>query len=68
MDKLQSDIIGLFKLEHQAWVKAITEAEEKNTGVDVNLGGGFAERIDSVMKAFREFGERHKKIGRKLFG
>ena len=64
MDKLQSDIIGLFKDEHQAWVNAIKDAEEKGTGIDVNLGGGFAVRVDLVMKAFREFKERHKKIMR----
>ena len=63
MDKLESDVIDLFKREHQAWVKAISEAEAQETGIDVNLGGGFAERVDLLMKSFREFRVRHKRKG-----
>ena len=60
MEELQKKVMELFKLEHQDWVRHIKEAEESGEGVDLNLGGNFAERVEGLMTAFREFDERHK--------
>ena len=60
MDELEKKIVMLFKEEHQAWATAIHEAETSGEGVDVNLGGGFAERMAQLLDAFREFRMRIK--------
>jgi len=52
--------MNLFKEEHQDWVKHIKDAEEAGEGIDLNLGGNFAERVEGLMAAFREFKERNK--------
>ena len=61
METLEKEVMALFKEEHQDWVKHIQEAEEANEGVDINLGGKFAERIEKLMTALRNFRERNKK-------
>ena len=61
METLEKEVIALFKEEHQDWVKNIKEAEENNEGVDINLGGKFAERVEKLMTALRNFRQRNKK-------
>ena len=65
MEEMEKRVMELFKQEHQDWVKHIKDAEEAGGGIDLNLGGNFAERIEGLMTAFREFKERHK--GKKGF-
>lgn len=65
MEDLEKDVVDLFKNEHQDWVKAIKEAEEKGEGIDLNLGGNFADRMAKLLEAFREFRKRSK--GKKGF-
>jgi hypothetical protein len=67
MDELEKNVVQLFKEEHQAWVLAIQEAEKTGEGIDINLGGGFADRLEKLLLAFREFKQRHKKK-KGLFG
>ena len=68
MEELEKNIMTLFKEEHQDWVKHIKEAETSGEGIDLNLGGNFAERVEGLMTSFSEFKERVKqKRGRKLF-
>ena len=59
MEKLEESIVELFKEEHQDWVNSIKKAEMNNEGVDINLGGKFAERMQSLLKEFRDFKLRH---------
>ena len=61
LEELRKNVIRLFKEEHQDWVKHLEEAEKNNTGVDLNLGGNFAERVQSLNEAFEEFRARSKK-------
>jgi len=61
MDALEKTVINLISEEHQDWVKHIKEAEEKGVGIDLNLGGAFAVRLEKVLEALREFRGRHKK-------
>ncbi len=61
METLEKEVVAIFKEEHQDWVKHIEEAEETDKGVDVNLGGNFAERLEKLLTALRNFRERHKK-------
>ncbi len=61
MEILEKEVMALFKEEHQDWVTHIKEAEENEEGVDINLGGKFAERIEKLMTALRNFRERNKK-------
>ena len=65
MEEMEKRVMELFKEEHQDWVKHIKDAEEAGEGIDLNLGGNFAERVEGLMTAFREFKERHK--GKKGF-
>jgi len=46
--------------EHKDWVDKLREAEEKGEGVDINLGGNFAGRVQKMLYAFATFKERHK--------
>jgi len=67
MEQLEKELIATLKEEHQDWVTNLREAEEKGEGVDVNLGGNFADRMEAIMSSLRTFKERHK--GRKgIFG
>ncbi len=68
METLEKEVMALFKEEHQDWVKHIQEAEENNEGVDINLGGKFAERIEKLMTSLRNFRERSRKKGKGLWG
>jgi len=61
METLEREIVALFKEEHQDWVKHIKEAEEANEGVDINLGGNFAGRVEKLLTSLRNFRERNKK-------
>ena len=61
MEELEQTVVSLFSQEHQDWVKRIQEAEEKNTGIDLNLGGQFAARMEKLLEAFRNFRGRSKK-------
>ena len=67
METLEKEVVALFKEEHQDWVKHIKDAEEQNEGVDINLGGNFAERLEKLLTALRNFRERNKKKGKGLF-
>lgn len=67
METLEKEVMALFKEEHQDWVKNIKEAEEADGTVDINLGGKFAERIEKLMTALRNFRERNKKKGKGMF-
>jgi len=67
MQEMQRKIIELFKEEHQDWVKHIKDAEETGEGIDLNLGGNFAERIEGLMTTFREFEERLKPKRKRMF-
>jgi len=67
MDILQNSIVAIFKEEHQAWANTIKDSMEKGTPIDMNLGGGFADRLTKILAAFREYETRHKKKGG-LFG
>ena len=58
-------MIKILKEEHQDWVMKLKEAEEAELGVDVNLGGNFADRMEAMLTALRDFKERHK--GKKGF-
>lgn len=60
MEKLEEAVIELFKEEHQDWVTNLKKAEASGDGVDVNLGGKFADRLSSLMTEFRNFKLRHK--------
>lgn len=66
MDELQKVIVGLFRQEHEDWVMAIQKAEEGDGAVDINLGGKFAGRVESLLNAFREFESRVLKRRGKL--
>ena len=46
METLEKEVMALFREEHQDWVKHIKDAEESKEGVDINLGGNFAERVE----------------------
>jgi len=63
MEELQKQIINILKEEHQDWVRTITDAEQQGRGVDVNLGGNFADRLQKLIQAFNEYKVRkdHKK-------
>ncbi len=60
METLEKEVVALFKEEHQDWVKHIKEAEESNEGVDINLGGNFAERLEKLLTSLRNFRARNK--------
>ena len=70
MELLQKQIIELLKEEHQDWVQHLKEAEESGEGIDVNLGGNFASRLEKLLTSFREFENRHKPNNKKkgIFG
>ena len=68
METLEKEIVALFKEEHQDWVTHIKEAEEAEEGVDINLGGHFAERLEKLLAALRNFRERNKKKSKGIFG
>lgn len=59
MDELEKQIVRLFKEEHEDWVKHLKEAEDNEEGIDINLGGGFAGRLEELLQAFRDFKKRH---------
>lgn len=61
METLEKEIVALFREEHQDWVRHIKEAEEQSEGVDINLGGNFAERLEKLLQSLRNFRERNKK-------
>ncbi len=61
METLEKEVMALFKEEHQDWVTHIKEAEESGEGMDINLGGNFADRIEKLMTALRNFRERNNK-------
>ncbi len=61
METLEKEVVALFKEEHQDWVEHIQEAEKKDGAVDINLGGNFAERLEKLLTALRNFRERNKK-------
>jgi len=63
MEELEKIIVNLISEEHQDWIKHIKEAEEKGIGIDLNLGGGFAVRLEKVLEALRNFRGRYKKRG-----
>ena len=61
METLEKEVVALFREEHQDWVTHIQEAEENEGGVDINLGGNFAERLEKLLTSLRNFRERNKK-------
>ena len=61
METLEKEVVALFKEEHQDWVEHIKEAEKNNEGVDINLGGNFAGRLEKLLTALRNFRERNRK-------
>ena len=61
METLEKEVVALFREEHEDWVKHIKDAEEANEGVDINLGGSFAIRLEKLLTALRNFRERNKK-------
>ena len=61
METLEKEVVALFKEEHQDWVEHINEAEKANEGVDINLGGNFAGRLEKLLTSLRNFRERNKK-------
>ena len=67
MEELEKNIMTLFKEEHQDWVRHIKEAETSGEGIDLNLGGNFAERVEGLMTAFRDFKTRTKQKRGKIF-
>ena len=60
MEELQKKIIEVFREEHQDWVSHIKEAETSGEGIDINLGGNFAVRVEKILQSFSDFRERHK--------
>ena len=68
METLEKEVMALFKEEHQDWVKHIKEAEEAESGVDINLGGKFAERVEKLMTSLRNFRARNKKETKGFWG
>ena len=67
MDKLQTEVMLLFKEEHQDWVQQLKKAEETGEGVDVNLGGKFADRIERLMQILNDCRLRNTKSKKKGF-
>ena len=68
METLEKEVVALFKEEHQDWVTHIKEAEEKGEGVDINLGGNFAGRLEKLLTSLRNFRERNKKVKKSFWG
>lgn len=67
MEELEKNIVRLFKEEHEDWVNHIKEAEESGTGVDINLGGNFAGRLEQLLTAIREYKLRQAKKKKRWF-
>lgn len=64
MNELQKVCVMLLKQEHQDWVSHIREAEANDEGLDLNLGGNFADRLETMVQAFQEFAQRNR--GKKI--
>jgi len=60
MEKLRNDVLEILTEEHEAWVKQLEEAEKNDKPVDINLGGGFAKRVQKLNKALSEYENRNK--------
>ena len=63
MQELLKKCINTIKDEHQDWVEHIKKAEEGDGGVDLNLSGNYAQRVNDLVDAFQEYNKRHKKRG-----
>ena len=61
MDELEKQVVEIFAEEHEDWVKHLKEAETSGEGIDINLGGGFARRMERLIASFREYRTRMKK-------
>ena len=67
MEELEKNIVGIFREEHQDWVEHLKSAEESGEGIDINLGGNFAHRLERLLTALRDFRIRQEKGKKKRF-
>lgn len=58
METLEKDVATLLKEEHNDWIAEIQKAETSGNGVDVNLGGNFANRMEKLLTHLRDFKAR----------